>query len=262
MYNHISTDFFDNLLNALYPIRLGVEEQDYLPETPGGEAAVLGWDIYDLKDELKIVLKSNYGVSASTAVIGDGFLSLVPQIKHKLDLDVQAIYEGDPAAKSHTEIILTYPGFYAIAAYRVANTLGKLGVALIPRIISEYAHSKTGIDIHPGAEIGDGFCIDHGTGVVIGETSVIGNNVKIYQGVTIGALSAPRRGSFSKRHPTIGDNVVIYAQATILGGETQIGENSVIGGNVWLTESVPANSKVTYTAKIEQQLIPINQVRA
>ena len=147
-----------------------------------------------------------------------------------------------PAAKSREEVIRTYPGFYAVAAYRIAHQLHLLGIQGIPRIITEHAHSKTGIDIHPGAKIGNHFCIDHGTGVVIGETSVIGNHVKIYQGVTLGALSVNKEDATKKRHPTLEDNVVVYAGATILGGGTVIGRGSVIGGNVWLTESVPPDT--------------------
>ncbi len=164
--------------------------------------------------------------------------------------DVDAMYAGDPAAKSRTEILRSYPGFYAIAAYRIAHSLHSLGVKLIPRMITEIAHSRTGIDIHPAASIGPFFCIDHGTGVVIGETTVIGEKVKIYQGVTLGALSVDKADADSKRHPTIEDNVVIYAGATILGGNTTIGRNSVIGGNVWLTKSVPSGSKVYYQTQM------------
>jgi serine O-acetyltransferase len=164
--------------------------------------------------------------------------------------DVEAMLEGDPAAKSRTEVIRSYPGFLAIAAYRIAHMLYKAKVQLIPRMITEYAHSKTGVDIHPGAGIGHRFCIDHGTGVVIGETTVIGNDVKVYQGVTLGALSVEKSHADVKRHPTIEDGVVIYAGATILGGDTVIGANSVVGGNVWLTRSIPANSKIYYQAKM------------
>lgn len=164
--------------------------------------------------------------------------------------DVDAMYEGDPAAKSRTEILRSYPGFFAIAAFRIANLLHNLGVKLIPRMITEFAHSKTGIDIHPGAQIGRSFCIDHGTGVVIGETTIIGNHVKIYQGVTLGALSVDKADADLKRHPTIEDHVIIYSGATILGGKTVIGRDSVIGGNVWLTKSVPARSKVYYQTKM------------
>ncbi|GHE69557.1 MULTISPECIES: serine O-acetyltransferase EpsC [Roseivirga] len=182
--------------------------------------------------------------------VTDRFFDELPAIHAMLEEDITAIFEGDPAAKSRTEVVRTYPGFMAIAAHRIAHSLYQLKVELIPRIISEYAHSRTGIDIHPGATIGHFFCIDHGTGVVIGETTHIGDHVKIYQGVTLGALSVEKRDVQTKRHPTIGDHVVIYAGATILGGNTDIGHSSVIGGNVWLTHSVPSGSKVYYQAQM------------
>jgi serine O-acetyltransferase len=181
------------------------------------------------------------------------FFDQLPVIKEKLLLDIKAMYEGDPAAKSHTEVIKTYPGFYAIAAYRLAHELYIREIDLLPRTISEYAHSKTGIDIHPGATIGLSFCIDHGTGIVIGETTVIGDYVKIYQGVTLGALSVNKADALNKRHPTIEDHVVIYAGASILGGKTVIGHDSVIGGNVWLTQSVPPASKIYYKATMSNE---------
>lgn len=165
--------------------------------------------------------------------------------------DSRAILVGDPAAVDSREVIRTYPGFYAIAVYRIAHLLLTLEVPYLPRIFTEIVHSKTGIDIHPGARIGHRFCIDHGTGVVIGETTEIGNDVKIYQGVTLGALSVSKEQARQKRHPTIEDRVIIYAEATILGGDTVIGEGSVIGGNVWITESIPPHSKVYYTPKGE-----------
>ncbi len=175
-------------------------------------------------------------------------LEEIPSIRKILSTDVAASYEGDPAAKSYDEIIFSYPGIFAMAVYRVAHRLFEYGVPLLPRIMTEHAHSVTGIDIHPGAEIGESFVIDHGTGVVIGETTNIGQNVRIYQGVTLGALSIPKdsadqfRGQ--KRHPTIEDDVIIYSGATILGGDTIIGTRSVIGGNVWLTKSVPPDTTV------------------
>lgn len=176
------------------------------------------------------------------------FLSAIPRIRSILATDVKATYEGDPAARSYDEIIFSYPGILAIAIYRMAHALFELGVPLLPRIMTEYAHSVTGIDIHPGATIGKRFVIDHGTGVVIGETTIIGNNVRIYQGVTLGALSLPAgagdRLRGAKRHPTIEDDAIIYSGATILGGDTVIGARSVIGGNVWLTESVAPDTKV------------------
>jgi serine O-acetyltransferase len=171
-------------------------------------------------------------------------LAGIPEIRRRVNLDVQAANRGDPAARSQEEVILSYPGVEAILVHRVAHELWSRDVAMIPRMMSEYIHGKTGIDIHPGADIGHSFFIDHGTGVVIGETAVIGANVKIYQGVTLGALSVQKELANRKRHPTIEDDVTIYAGATILGGGTVIGRGSVIGGNVWLTESVPANSRI------------------
>jgi serine O-acetyltransferase len=204
-----------------------------------------------LQRELERILQFNPNKgSASGKEISDQFFVGLPALFQKINQDIDAMFEGDPAAKTRSEVIRTYPGFYAVAAYRIANQLHQFGVQGIPRIITEHAHSKTGIDIHPAAKIGSNFCIDHGTGVVIGETTVIGNHVKIYQGVTLGALSVNKEDAEKKRHPTLEDHVVVYAGATILGGETVIGHNSVIGGNVWLTRSVPAHSKIYYQAKM------------
>jgi serine O-acetyltransferase len=180
-------------------------------------------------------------------------LAAMPRVREALHEDLQAAYDGDPAAESLEEIVFSYPAIEAITCYRLARELFVRKTPLIPRIISEYAHTQTGIDIHPGAQIGRSFFIDHGTGVVIGSTSVIGDGVKIYQGVTLGALSIPRDqcGELirnSKRHPTIEDDVTIYAGATILGGDTVVGKGSTVGGNVWLTQSVPPGSRVTYSA--------------
>lgn len=172
-------------------------------------------------------------------------LEELPEIKRKITLDVEAVFKGDPAAKSKEEIILSYPGLEAILIYRIANFLYTNGVPIIPRIMSEYIHGKTGIDINPGAKIGESFFIDHGTGIVIGETTIIGNNVKIYQGVTLGALSVKKELKNKKRHPTIEDDVTIYAGATILGGETTIGRGSTIGGNTWVTHSIPVGTVLT-----------------
>jgi len=188
--------------------------------------------------------KDDKKLTAESIDITFSLLQQIPQIRERLRRDVRAAFEGDPAAKSLDEIIVSYPGIEAIAIHRVAHELYLLKVPLIPRIMSEYAHTTTGIDIHPGATIGEYFFIDHGTGVVIGETTEIGNNVRIYQGVTLGALSIKKDASGKiergkKRHPTIKDNVTIYSGATILGGKTVIGEHSIIGGSVWLTESVP-----------------------
>lgn len=176
--------------------------------------------------------------------ITDQFFAVLPQVYDSLQKDAESIAKHDPAATSAEEVVVAYPGFYAIAVYRLSHELYKLKLKSLPRLFTEYAHSKTGIDIHPGASIGEGFFIDHGTGIVIGETSVIGNNVKIYQGVTIGALLLTKETNKSKRHPSIEDDVIIYAGATILGGDTVIGHGSTIGGNVWLTSSVPSGSFV------------------
>ena len=177
----------------------------------------------------------------------DRFLATLPALHQGLDDDAQAIFDGDPAARTLDEVVLTYPGFKAIAVYRVANALHLLGLPLLPRLLTEYAHQQTGIDIHPGATIGRRFCIDHGTGVVIGETALIGDNVKLYQGVTLGALTVEKALADRKRHPTIEHDVVIYAGATILGGQTTVGHHSLVAGNAFLTQSVPPHSVVTRT---------------
>jgi serine O-acetyltransferase len=184
-------------------------------------------------------------------IIAKKYIDTLPKIFELLNTDVSAILNGDPAAKSEYEVVRAYPGFYAIAFYRLAHELCKLGVPLLPRVITEYAHSKTGIDIHPAAKIGEYFYIDHGTGTVVGETTVIGKNVKIYQGVTLGALSVSKDLAQTKRHPTIEDNVVIYAGATILGGETVIGHDSIVGGNVWLTKSIPPYTKIYHQEQVK-----------
>ena len=184
------------------------------------------------------------GCHAVAALVVDEFFEELPKIRIVLGKDLEAAVRGDPAAKSADEVILSYPGFQAIALHRVAHFFWTRQVPIIPRMMSELVHSRTGIDIHPGAEIGESFFIDHGTGVVIGETTVIGKNVKLYQGVTLGALSVKKEEGSCKRHPTIEDDVTIYANATILGGETVIGCGSVIGGSVWITQSVPPQSKM------------------
>ncbi len=187
--------------------------------------------------------------AAAAADITDTFLTDLPKLRARIELDVQAAFDGDPAAKDADEIIFCYPGLYAITVYRIANMLLTGGARLLPRIMTELAHEKTGIDIHPGATIGDSFFIDHGTGVVIGETAKIGRRVRVYQGVTLGAMSVSREtdsaGTPKQRHPTIEDDVVIYAGATILGGKTVIGQGAVIGGNCWVTSSVKSYQTVT-----------------
>lgn len=196
-------------------------------------------------------------LDADKDAIMDRFLAKLPEIYENLLLDAQAIADNDPASVGIEEVISVYPGFYAIAVYRVAHLLVDLNVPLLPRMLTEHAHGLTGIDIHPKANIGQSFFIDHGTGVVIGETTDIGNNVKVYQGVTLGALSVSKSMAETKRHPTIEDNVVIYANATILGGKTVIGNDSIIGGNAWLTTSVPAFSQVYHQSelKIRQSIL-------
>jgi len=202
-----------------------------------------------IRDELEDIISCLMPDADSKAVVAD-FIAKIPSIRSTLDSDVQAAYEGDPAATSRMEVVVSYPGLYAVTVHRLAHELYLQKVPILPRVMSEIAHSKTGIDIHPGATIGEGFFIDHGTGVVIGETTVIGRNVKLYQGVTLGALSFPKDKKTGilmkghKRHPNVEDNVVIYAGATILGGDTVIGHDSEIGGNVWLMESIPPHSRV------------------
>jgi serine O-acetyltransferase len=204
----------------------------------------------DLKAQLALVLTQIVDHEHEAITHVDVFFIALENIYQKLLVDADAIYNADPAAKTKDEIFLAYPGFYAIAFHRLAHQLHTQKIPLVPRIWSEYAHSKTGIDIHPGATIGDAFVIDHGTGIVIGETTLIGNNVKIYQGVTLGALSVQKDKAAQKRHPTIQDNVVIYSGATILGGNTIIGHDSVIGGNVWLTKEVNPFSIVYHNAEV------------
>ncbi|MFS4473150.1 serine O-acetyltransferase EpsC [Chryseobacterium sp. T20] len=179
------------------------------------------------------------------------FFEALPELYNQLVLDAKSILEFDPAADSLEEVYLAYPGFFATYVYRISHQLWSQDVKILPRVISEYAHSKTGIDIHPGATIGKSFFIDHGTGIVIGETTIIGNNVKIYQGVTLGALNVSKEKAHQKRHPNIEDDVIIYSGATILGGETTIGRESIIGGNVWVTQDVPANSLVYHKSEIK-----------
>ena len=179
------------------------------------------------------------------------FLLKLPEILENLNLDAQELVDNDPASNNIEEVYLAYPGFYAIAIYRFSHELFKLNTPVIPRLMSEYAHSKTGTDIHPGATIGKSFFIDHATGTVIGETCLIKDHVKIYQAVTLGALQVEKSLKNTKRHPTVENNVTIYANATILGGNSVIGENTIIGGNVWITESIPKNSLVYHKAEIK-----------
>ena len=188
------------------------------------------------------------GCRAAAELVVEEFFEELPTIRSFLSMDLEAAFRGDPAAKTPDEVILSYPGFKAIAVHRMAHFFWTRQVPLIPRMMSEIIHGLTGIDIHPGADIGQFFFIDHGTGVVIGETTIIGRNVKIYQGVTLGALSVKKEEAGKKRHPTIEDDVTIYANATILGGKTVIGRGSVVGGNAWITESIPPGSRINFAS--------------
>ena len=230
------------LLDTLFP---QAAEQTYA--TPG--------DLRDALDasatELRSLLRPLEGEIDDPARVAAAFFQVLPEIHRQLMVDATAIERGDPAAESVDEVILAYPGFLAIAAHRIAHRFYELGVPLLPRVLSEWAHERTGIDIHPGATLGHPVVIDHGTGIVIGETAVLGNNVKLYQGVTLGALSVTKSLASTKRHPTIENDVVIYANATILGGDTVIGEGSVIGGNTWITSSVPSNSIVFQRSEVQ-----------
>jgi len=238
-----------NFRKVLYPCFCDIYKDELRLETNIGN--ILRSTVLDLKDIISKVLE-NSGESKPEEKAEEIVIDLVnklPQIREILQTDIQAAYNGDPAALSLEEILFSYPSITAITIHRIAHELYEAGVPIIPRIMSEHAHSLTGIDIHPGAKIGEYFFIDHGTGVVIGETSTIGKNVKIYQGVTIGAKSFPLDEHGNpikgiKRHPDIGDNVIIYAGATILGGDTKIGHDSIIGGNIWLTQSVPPYSRI------------------
>lgn len=182
--------------------------------------------------------------------ISRALIDSLPALHQAISLDAEAILAGDPAAESLDEVISAYPGFLATATYRIAHRLHHLGLPVLPRLMAEVAHTRTGIDIHPGAEIGRSLCIDHGTGIVVGETAVIGDDVKIYQGVTLGALSVAKAAAGSKRHPTIEDRVVLYANATVLGGDTVVGHDSVVGGNVWLTSGVGPYSLVYHASQV------------
>jgi serine O-acetyltransferase len=235
-------EFVENLLAILFPHFC--KEMFYTKEEIESRLVLLE---RDLKRLLIPLLKDT---SLNLEDIVKQFMQTLPDLHDKLWLDAEAITSGDPAAESVDEVILAYPGFSAIAIYRIAHEFYVMHVPIFSRLITEYAHQITGIDIHPGAQIGTSFAIDHGTGIVIGESAIIGKDVKMYQGVTLGALSVDKKLAKSKRHPTIEDGVVIYAQAIILGGETIVGHHSVIGGNVWLTTSVPSFSSVYQESKV------------
>ncbi|MDF7810169.1 serine O-acetyltransferase [Hymenobacter sp. YC55] len=230
----------ESLLELLFPERTS---QPLL--RPDAIAATLSQFQTDLAS-----LLTRVSMPDTPAAVAAALMAGLPSMREQLLRDAAAVLAADPAAQGIEEVIATYPGFYATAMHRVAHALHLLRVPRVPRLISEHAHQLTGVDIHPGARIGPSFCIDHGTGIVIGETTVIGAHVKIYQGVTLGALSVSKELQGIKRHPTIEDDVVLYAGATILGGNTVIGRHSIIGGNVWLTESVPSHSRVYHRAQI------------
>lgn len=223
----------------------------FLPKTVRHkQASDLEKEFESLKSHFSSLIYDVIPDGVKTQVITDQYFEAIPDLYNGLIGDANTILQFDPAAISVEEVLVAYPGFYATAIYRLSHLLWDLQVKIIPRIFTEYAHGKTGIDIHPGATIGKSFFIDHGTGIVIGETTVIGNNVKIYQGVTLGALNVSKDKASTKRHPTIEDNVIIYSGATILGGDTVIGHDSVIGGNVWLTYSVLPNSIVYHKSEV------------
>lgn len=226
--------FAEEIFNFLFPINCREERRAEI-------------QYINLADKLQRMLVP---LDVDPTSVTESFFKALPDLYEGLLHDAQSTVDFDPAATSLEEIISTYPGFYAIVIYRLAHQLVKLGVPFLPRMLTEHAHSKTGIDIHPAAQIGHPFLIDHGTGIVIGATVIIGDNVKLYQGVTLGALQVDKSLANTKRHPTIEDDVIIYANATILGGETTVGHHSVIGGNVWLTKSVDPYSLVYHESRI------------
>jgi serine O-acetyltransferase len=232
--------FVDGLLGLLFP-QLS-EEGDATADEIGARLALIRRDLRDL---LRPLVEP-----ARAEEVAVAFTDALPDLYDRIRLDADAIVAGDPAAESVDEVVSAYPGFLAIATYRIAHEIHHEGIPILPRLIAEVAHGRTGIDIHPGASIGRSFCIDHGTGIVIGETAVIGDLVKVYQGVTLGALSVAKSAAGTKRHPTIEDRVVLYANATVLGGDTVVGHDSVVGGNVWLTNSVPPYSLVYHTSQV------------
>jgi serine O-acetyltransferase len=234
------SEFANNFINWLFPEYTGKVMPDLV---------LLEEYAHMLQAELQHLLQPmQQRLPAESAWLSRQFMEQAPDIYDALNKDAEALLQGDPAATCIYEVIRAYPGFYAIAFYRIAHALQQLGVPLLPRMITEQAHSRTGIDIHPSAVIAPYFCMDHGTGIVIGETTVIGAHVKLYQGVTLGALSVDKEMAKSKRHPTIEDHVVVYAGATILGGDTVVGHHSIIGGNVWLIKSTAPFSRIYYKA--------------
>ncbi|MFA8436042.1 MAG: serine O-acetyltransferase EpsC [Marinifilaceae bacterium] len=238
----LAQEFVEECMNTLFPINARRSRSSC-------EEEALLFHLESLLKRLLLPVRKDLNVPLEKAT--HDFMKALPEVYRALLKDAAAIQDFDPAARSLGEVVIAYPGFYAIMVYRLSHVLYQLDVPIIPRLMSEYAHTLTGIDIHPGATIGESFFIDHGTGVVIGETTIIKNHVKIYQGVTLGALQVKKSLANVKRHPTVEDNVVIYSSATILGGDTVIGKGSVIGGNVWLTSSVATNSIVYHTHKVK-----------
>jgi len=240
----VARDFVHDLLSLLFP---------HFAEEDRSEPEQVAYDYWRARERIALFLKAHPDNRESAADVAREFLGRLPRIRAALLADARATYDADPAARSVDEVIVAYPGFFALACHRFAHELYLMQVELLPRLMTEVAHKETGIDIHPGATIGRSMSIDHGTGIVIGETTVIGDRVRLYQGVTLGALSVDKHQTSAKRHPTIEDDVIIYANATILGGNTVIGAGSVIGGNVWLTQSVPPGSLVTEVAQIQKR---------
>jgi serine O-acetyltransferase len=243
---YISTErvgsWMDQVIKIIFPVDIDLVFHD---------ASLFESYMVELQSELAAILKCSPNINPVEKA--EEFFQQLPKVRGVLETDVHAIYNGDPAAKSEVEVIRCYPGIYAITAYRMAHLMHQQGIKTVPRMLTEFAHGKTGIDIHPEAKINSHFFIDHGTGVVIGATANIGSNVKIYQGVTLGGLSVNKKDADVKRHPTIENHVVIYAGATILGGKTVIGEHSIIGGNTFITKSIPPRSKIYHT--------PNNQIK-
>lgn len=236
----LSQQFIDDIFDFLFIPKTGINQKESDLEK--------GW--YSLRSHLTTLIYDVVSDGVKAQNLSDQFFGQLPGIYEVLQKDAFFFVANDPAALNKEEVLHAYPGFYAIAVYRISNALWKAGIRALPRIFTEYAHSKTGIDIHPGAAIGESFFIDHGTGVVIGETAVIGEKVKLYQGVTIGALNSSKNKKNKRRHPVVEDNVVIYSGATILGGDTTIGKDSIIGGNAWITFSVPPGSLVYHKSEV------------
>jgi len=244
LHNYPDKALSENFINDLFNFLFGSYHRKFDSEKKLGDA------YQDLKHTLSVILFELLKEESTVKEHAEIFFESLPAIYQALLTDADTVLRFDPAAQSIEEVLIAYPGFYATAIYRLSHQLYVQGIRTLPRILSEHAHSKTGIDIHPGATIGAAFAIDHGTGIVIGETAVIGERVKIYQGVTLGALNVSKELATKKRHPTIEDDVIIYSGATILGGDTIIGKGSIIGGNIWLTHSVPPNSVVYHKSEI------------